>query len=244
VHAELQSLLNLQEKDLAVGSILDEIRAFEPEIAALDQELAAAEDALEAARKGIADAGDHRAALEEKIENFRVMQDRRRQRLEWVRGAKEASTLMAELDLGRSVLAKEEAEWIRSADRVTEAEQRAAEAEQAVQDTREAQAARREEIAARKAECEDRLAAARAEREKASKAVPVAMRSRYERIHQGRTPRVLYALHGDACGHCFTNVPHYRRQELVDGEGIVMCEACGVLMYFDEDASEEEPAES
>src|SRR3989475_3954794 len=39
----------------------------------------------------------------------------RSQRLEWVRGAKEASTLMAELDLARSVLAKEEAEFMRSA---------------------------------------------------------------------------------------------------------------------------------
>jgi len=52
------------------------------------------------------------------------MQEQRRQKLEWVRGAKEASTLMAELDLARTVLAKEEAEFMRSGDAVGEAERK------------------------------------------------------------------------------------------------------------------------
>lgn len=244
MHAELESLLNLQERDLAVEAIENEIRSFDPELERLDSELAEALDRLEAAQRGIVDAGTQRSELEEKIENFRVMQERRRQRLEWVRGAKEASTLMAELDLGRSVLAKEEAEWMRSADRVQEAEARAADAEKLVQEVREGQAARREEIEALKADCEDRLTAAQAEREAAAKQVKKPMRVRYERIHQGRAPRVLYPLHNDACGHCFTNVPMHRRQELIGEEGIVMCEACGVLLYHDEEAQDAEATES
>src|SRR5207245_6233205 len=82
-----------------------------------------------------------------KIANDRTMQEQRRQRLEWVRGAKEASTLMAELDLARSVLAKEEAEFMRSGDAVTEAERRAAEAEKALQEVRAQQAPLREGLA-------------------------------------------------------------------------------------------------
>jgi len=57
--------------------------------------------ALAVARAGIQAAMDRRDELEGKIANYRTMQDQRRQRLEWVRGAKEASTLMAELDLAR-----------------------------------------------------------------------------------------------------------------------------------------------
>src|SRR5207247_1464994 len=74
------------------------------------------------------------------------------QRLEWVRGAKEASTLMAELDLARTVLAKEEAEFMRSGDAVGEAERKAAEAENALQKLRDSQAAERESIAGRRQE--------------------------------------------------------------------------------------------
>src|SRR2546427_8521442 len=83
---------------------------------ALDESQAAAERALEAAQAAIQAALDRRDELEGKIANYRTMQEQRRQRLEWVRGAKEASTLMAELDLPRSVLAKEEAEFMPSGD--------------------------------------------------------------------------------------------------------------------------------
>jgi len=232
VLAELPKLLALQEKDRAIQAIREELEAFEPEVGTLDGDLRAAEERLEAARRGITEAGTRRTQLEEKVENFRQMQERRRQRLEWVRGAKEASTLMAELDLGRSVLAREEAEWLRSADRVSEAEAGAAEAERALQELKDGQAARREEIAALQAECKDRLAGVERERGEVAKGLSRPTLARYDRIRRGRAPMALYAMHGgDACGHCFTAVPMHRRQELQAGLGIVMCEACGVLIY-------------
>lgn len=240
MHADLEALLVLQEMDQAVRVVEDELAAFDPAVAALDAEVTEAEGVVEAAKRGAEDAGTRRSELEEKIENFRQMQERRRQRLEWVRGAKEASTLMAELDLGRSVLAKEEAEWMRSADRVQEAQVRAAEAEQALEDLRQSQTAPREEIAAKQADCRERLEAARKEREKAAKKVSRPIRAKYERILQGRAPMALYALHGEACGHCFTSVPMHRRQEIHDGRSIVTCEACGVLVYHLEIESEDE----
>lgn len=229
--AELPTLLALQERDKAIRAVKDELAAFDPEVSELDGEVRRAEERLSLAQHGIEDAGSRRVQLEEKIENFRQMQERRRQRLEWVRGAKEASTLMAELDLGRSVLAREEAEWMRSADRVQEAEAGAAAAEAGLEEVRAAQAARREEIAARQADCHDRLAAAEQERAAVAKRLSRTTLERYERIRRGRAPMALYALHVEACGHCFTAVPMHRRQEVQAGHAIVTCEACGVLIY-------------
>ena len=150
MHPELEPLLALQEKDQAVSAADAALAALAPEVEGLDVAVAAAERALDAARRAIQAAHDRRNELEGKIANYRTMQDQRRQRLEWVRGAKEASTLMAELDLARSVLAKEEAEFMRSGDAVTEAERRAAEAEKALQELREAQAPGREGLAGRR----------------------------------------------------------------------------------------------
>jgi predicted nucleic acid-binding Zn-ribbon protein len=231
VLAELHILLELQEKDRAIQSIKGEIAAFEPELEELDRDVGAAEQQLEAARRGITEAGTRRTELESKIESFRLAQERRRQRLEWVKGAKEAANLMAEIDLGRSVLAREEAEWIRTADKVQQAETLVAEAEQALEEVRAAQAARREEIAALQAECRDRMAVADAERKVVAKKLSPRALSQYERIRRGRAPLALYALHGDACGHCFTAIPMHRRQELQAGQTITLCEACGVLVY-------------
>lgn len=229
--AELRTMLDLQEKDRAIFVIQGEIAAFEPELADLDAAVQQAENQLESARNGIQEAADARSQLESKIENFRVAQERRRQRLEWVRGAKEAANLMAEIDLGRTVLAREEAEWVRSADNVQEAETRVAEAEQLLEEVRTGQAARREEIAALQAECRDRLAAAEKERAGVAKLLSKSALMQYDRIRRGRAPMALYALHGDACGHCFTAIPMHRRQELQAGQSITLCEACGVLVY-------------
>jgi predicted nucleic acid-binding Zn-ribbon protein len=224
-------LLELQEKDRAIQGIQGELAAFEPELEELDAEVQRIEDLLEQARRGIEEAADARTQLESKIENFRVAQERRRQRLEWVRGAKEAANLMAEIDLGRTVLAREEAEWIRSADKVQEAESAVSEAEQALEELKTAQAARREEIAAKQAECRDRLGVAEDERADVAKKLSKSAITQYERILRGRAPLALYALHGDACGHCFTAIPMHRRQELQAGQSITLCEACGVLVY-------------
>src|SRR5437764_5813226 len=234
VHPDLEMLLALQDKDVAVVGCDARLKALEPELRALDEQIAAAERVVDQARAGIQAALDRRDGLEGKIASYRTMQEQRRQRLEWVRGAKEASTLMAELDLARSVLAKEEAEFMRSGDAVAEAERRAAEAEQALAHLRAQQAAEREALAGRR----DAIAAEReravAEREQAAARVTPGMLARYERIRRGKAPLAVYPLHVDACGHCFTAVPTQRRTLIQRGVSIEACEACGVLLYAKE----------
>jgi len=234
VHPELESLLALQEKDIAVTQCDAQLAALTPELQVLEDRLAVAERALEQARGAIRVALGRKDELEGKIASYRTMQEQRRQKLEWVRGAKEASTLMAELDLARSVLAKEEAEFMRSGDAVGEAERKAAEAENALDQVRESQAAEREGLAGRRdAIAGERENAVRA-RETAAAAVSAAMLARYERIRRGKAPLPLFALHGGSCGNCFTAVPTQRRALIQRGATIESCEACGVLLYTKE----------
>ena len=234
MHPDLAALLVLQEKDIAVTDADAAVAALEPEVRALDDLLAAAQRVLDAAQRDIRTALERRDALEGKIASYRNMQEQRKQRLEWVRGAKEASTLMAELDLARSVLVKEEAEFMRSGDAVTETERRAAEAENVVQQVKEAQAPLRESLAGRREAILAERERAQRERAAAAGAVGAAFLARYERIRRGKAPLALYALHGDACGHCFTAVPTQRRALIQRGETIEGCEACGVLLYAKE----------
>jgi uncharacterized protein len=231
VHPDLDALLTLQEKDQAVTATDEALATLVPELEALDAALAVAERGLGAAQAAIQAAIGRRDELEGKIANYRTMQEQRRQRLEWVRGAKEASTLMAELDLARSVLAKEEAEFMRSGDAVTEAERKAADAEKALAEVRARQAPLREALAGRREQIAAERERAVEERERAAAQVDPALLARYERIRRGKAPLALYSLHGDACGHCFTAVPTQRRALIQHGASIEGCEACGVLLY-------------
>src|SRR6266849_739640 len=234
VHPDLEALLVLQDKDVAVAGCDTRVRALEPELRALDEQIAVAERVVDQARAGIQAALDRRDGLEGKIASYRTMQEQRRQRLEWVRGAKEASTLMAELDLARTVLAKEEAEFMRSGDAVGEAERKTAEAENALQNLRESQAAQREALAGKREEIVAEREGAILARDRAAKAVNPSLLARYDRIRRGKAPLAIYPLHGSSCGNCFTAVPTQRKALIQRGATIEGCEACGVLLYAKE----------
>lgn len=233
MHPDLEALLELQEKDKDVLAVEEELKALEPPIESLDGALSEFEAKSQSARATLDDLGNRRQELESKIESYQVMQERRRQKLDWVRGAKEASVLMAEIDLARTVLAQEEAEWLRSADKMQEAEQRTEEAEKRVTELKAQQEPPRAEIESKRAECNARLAVAMAERENLATSVAKPLLQRYERIRKGRARLALYPIHGDACGHCYTAVPLNVRQQMQQNEFLSDCEACGVMIYYD-----------
>ena len=234
MHPDLEALLILQDADVAVTSCDTRLKALDPELRTLDEQIVAAERVVTQARAGIQAALDRRDGLEGKIASYRTMQEQRRQRLEWVRGAKEASTLMAELDLARTVLAKEEAEFMRSGDAVSEAEKKTAEAENALQKVRDAQSAQRETLAGRRQEIVAERESATVARERAAKGVNPALLARYDRIRRGKAPLAVFPLHGSSCGNCFTAVPTQRKALIQRGATIEGCEACGVLLYAKE----------
>ncbi|PYP07141.1 MAG: hypothetical protein DMD59_15005, partial [Gemmatimonadetes bacterium] len=91
MHPDLEALLTLQDKDVALINCDARLKALEPEVQTLDEQIAAAERVVEQARASIQAALNRRDGLEGKIQSYRTMQEQRRQKLEWVRGAKEAS---------------------------------------------------------------------------------------------------------------------------------------------------------
>ena len=234
MHPDLEALLALQDKDVALASCDARLKGLDPELKALDDQIAAAERVVTQARAGIQAALERRDGLEGKIQSYRTMQEQRRQKLEWVRGAKEASTLMAELDLARTVLAKEEAEFMRSGDAVGEAERKTAEAENALQNVRDAQAAQREALAGKRQEIAAERELIAVERDGAAKGVNAVLLAKYDRIRRGKAPLAVFPLHGSSCGNCFTAVPTQRKALIQRGATIEGCEACGVLLYAKE----------
>lgn len=234
VQSDLKNLLALQEVDRRIMLVEEELRSYDPELEALDAEVERLEREAENQKAHLSTASDRRSELETRIETYRVMQERRRQKLEWVRGAKEASALMAEIDMARGVLAKEEAEWVRSADEVQEIATAADEAAGRVDEVRGEQAPRRAELAGLQDECRSRLEAHMVERKAAMKEVKPRLLAVYDRIRRGRAQFAMYELHGQACGQCYTAVPMHLRQQIQRGDIVATCEVCGVIMYHAE----------
>jgi uncharacterized protein len=231
MHADLVKLLDLQAKDAAIAEVDQRLAQVAQELVVLDQALQRARDSLEAAQRAAGDGQRRRDELETKIESYRILQERRSQRLEQVRNPKEASTLMAELDLARSVMAKEENEWVRTADALSLLESRVKDEERNLDALQAAQSSERAGIAERQGAIEVERAAIAQEREASAAVIDKALRNRYERLRRSRTNDVIVPLAGGACGGCHTSVPMNRRGQIRAGLVIEGCEACGAILY-------------
>jgi predicted nucleic acid-binding Zn-ribbon protein len=236
MHADLVKLLDLQAKDALLAEADQRLVALVEETSALDQVLQRARDSLQVARRALADGQRRRDELEAKIESYRTLQERRSQRLEHVRNPKEASTLMAELDLARSVMAKEEGEWVRSADAVVQLELKVQGEELNLKAVQTAQAPERAKVAERQATLQAERDTAMREREATAALIDKPLRTRYDRLRRTRTADVVVPLVGGACGSCHTSIPLNRRSQIRAGVVLDGCEACGAILYPSESA--------
>jgi predicted nucleic acid-binding Zn-ribbon protein len=234
MHPDLVKLLELQAKDVALLDADRRLDAILAEVEALDLELADQERAVAQAREAVAEAGRRRLEVEGKIENYKKLEERGRLRLEQVRTQKEMQAVNTELDLARSVLGKEEADWLKLADVLAGLEATGKAAEKKLEQMRESQQTARGEIDLRRADAERVRTEALASRDAAAQDVNRALRTRYERLRSVKSVSVVVALSGAACGACFTTVPLNRRSQIRAGTLIDSCESCGVILYADD----------
>ena len=231
MHADLVKLIDLQSKDAAVAAAEQRIADLGKETAGLDEVLQRARNLLEAARRAAADGQRRRDELETKIESYRILQERRRQRLEHVRNPKDATTLMTELDLAQSVMAKEENDWVRSAEMAVQLEVKVRDEERNFAAVEAAQAPERAAVTQRRAVLEGQRDEALRAREASAAQLDKVLRGRYDRLRRTRSNDVVVPLVGGACGSCHTAVPMNRRSQIRAGNVIDACEACGAILY-------------
>ena len=231
MHADLLKLLELQAKDAVLSGAEQRLADLNRDAAALDEALQRARVSLEAAQKALAEGRRKRDEMEAKIESYRLLQDRRKQRLEQVKNSKEATAVMAELDLARSVMAKEESDWVRTADGVVQLEIRVQAEETTLQTLESSQAEERALLEQRRAALEAERAAALRDREASAATIDRPLRTRYDRLRRSRSKDVVVPLVGGACGGCHTAVPLNRRSQIKAGSVIDGCEACGAILY-------------
>jgi hypothetical protein len=231
MHPDLQKLLDLQTKDLVLLAVDLRLRAVGDEHGALDDPLERAPGDVESVRRKLADAVQRREEMEKTIEAQRAQQEKRRARIEQVRTAREVQALMTEMDAARSVVARQESDWVKASEVAQQLETAVQEAEQRLSALESDQGGERARLeAAREAAATEREAASR-EREEAAGAVERGLRLRYDRLWAARTTTVVVPLRGDACGACFTAIPRNRRSQIRAGTHIEGCEACGVILY-------------
>jgi len=138
---------------------------------------------------------------------------------------------MAELELARSVMAKEETEWVRSAEAVTGLERRVSDEESKVAAVDLEQGPERARLEERRQELLAEREAAVRDREASADQIDKPLRTRYDRLRRARARDVVVPLVGGTCGACHTSIPLNRRSQIRSGAIIDGCEGCGAILY-------------
>jgi hypothetical protein len=231
MHPDLAKLLDLQTKDAALLELDLRLKGLYDEVERLDAELARSRNAVEEARRAQAAGIRRREEVEAKVESLRVLQERRRQRLELAKTTRELQALGSELELARSILAREEAEWFRAAEAVGSLEAEVGAAVQRLGELEATQIEQRELLARDVAAVEAERMVALAAREESARVLERPLLLRYDRLRQSRSTQVVVPIRGDACGACYTAIPMSRRSQIRTGFLLDGCEACGVILY-------------
>lgn len=235
MHPDLPKLLEVQLKDRRLAELDARAQAIAAERASLDALLERGRAELGTAERALADTTRRRDEAEQKLELQRSQHEKRRQRLEIERNPRVAAQLLADVELGRNILAQEEAEWVRMADDVAARTAVATAARERLASAEAEQAGARGVLDGRAAELGTEVAAAQAEREFAAAQLDKTLRLRYDRLRKSRKNEILVPADKGTCTACYTSIPRSRIGALqADGILIDGCEMCGAIIYVAE----------
>ena len=234
MHPEIQTLLALQEEDVAVHSIEEGIGALQPRLTDLDRQRQVAADALARARALVESEEKRQHELQTRLSELKHSHERNLANLDAVKKPKEAAAAMAQLETSRKGLGDLESELQAITRRITDARANVHAQEKALAELEESQAATRQEIGRERAALEEQMKGARGKRETTAQKVPRALLSKYDRIRGRKGVQAVFPLRGPSCGNCDTAIPMQRRNMMVGTGRIEVCEACGVLLYAGE----------
>lgn len=229
--SDIQSLLALQNDDLAIHDLETRLAALEPRIRELDARRQRIVDAIERQSGVVAAEEKKQAFLRDKIIEHRGLIDRNQAQLDAVKTMRQATAAAAQMEQAKKIVAGEESDLLALSRKLEELRGVLNAAKADLASCEAEQATARTEVAAERAAIDSELATAQAARKATAAAVPDALRSRYDRIRNKKRVRVVVPLSGLSCGACDTAIPMQRRHAMMSGTMIEMCEVCGVLMY-------------
>lgn len=234
MHAELETLLQLQAEDDVVDAIVARIDGITPRLAALDAERAKAARQLEQALGQLQAVERKQRDVAQLVAEHRQRQERNVAQLDLVKRMKEATAAMQQVEAGKKLLLEGEHDLREIGTRV-DAIRNATEAHrEALTEFDATQGEKRAAIEGERQALDAELASARARRAAAAQKVPAEMRGLYDRIRGRRHSQVVFPIHDGACGSCDTAVPVQRRNRMHAKGSLEPCEGCGMLLYATE----------
>lgn len=234
---ELEALLELQRRD----TLLLDARRRRSELPArreaLRGALAAAKADLDRAKKDLDAARMSRRALEKDVEGFQAEIAKLERQLLDVKTNHEYTAMRHQIDGVKQKRSDVETKILEGFEReeTLAASQKSAEKRVADEEARLKQG--EGDLDREAAALEETLATLTHDRDEVRPRVPAPVLTRYDRLAGARDGVAVAEVRKAACGACFRSLTPHAMQEIRRGEAIMICEACGRILIFNEGSS-------
>lgn len=234
---ELEALLELQRRD----TLLLDARRRRSELPArreaLRGALAAARGDLDRAKKELDAARASRRALEKEVESFQAEAGKLERQLLDVKTNQEYTAMRHQIEGVKQKRSDVETKILESFEREEGLAAAVKSGEKRVADEEARLKQGEAELDREAAALDESLAALTSDRDQVRPRVPAPVLSRYDRLAGARDGVAVAEVRKAACGACFRALTPHAMQEVRKGEAILICEACGRILIFNEGTS-------
>jgi predicted nucleic acid-binding Zn-ribbon protein len=237
IKSDLELLLQLQVIDYDLGE-LERSKEYLPDMmATLRREMEEVTSRLAEQRKALDHSRVMQKNLELEIKSKEAALQKYQQQMMSIKTNKEYDALVAEIDAIKMAISTAESSLLQTMDLSAALEK---EIESLVEKDRQVQEnnARQLQILQEKIDSiDEKVSDKESARQDIVNAVPKRTLSIYERVRRGKGGRAVVTVRKRACGACFKALTPKKIQEIKRGDTIHTCDACGCLLYWDDDES-------
>ncbi|MXW78331.1 MAG: hypothetical protein F4Z57_04970 [Gemmatimonadetes bacterium] len=229
----LLQLLKLQEVDKKLFSLEEAKEKYPAEIDLRRSKLAEARAVLSDLEAQDADLAKQQRHCEREIESSKATLREREERFSVVTTNKEYDSLQLEIEICKKTIAEHETQLLKAIEGQERIQEKIAEEQDVFEEIRAVEQERIDELEGQLGTMQEQIDEVEKSREVVANSIDAQLLQTYK-SKKGRRGIRIAAVHKEACGACFHQMPAQMLNEVRVGDRVIHCESCGTIMVWDE----------
>ncbi len=238
MQSDLEKLLKLQIIDYDLGE-LERSKEYLPDMMEnLNREIKEAQEKLENAIAALEEAKVQQKNLEVEIAAKEAELEKFQKQMMTIKTNKEYDALVAEIDAVKTAISEKETELLKVMETITQLEEEIPQFREQHERIQENDSKQLKILQEKIDSIGDKISSKELERNSITSSIPRPTLAIYERVRKGKGGTVVVAVKKRSCSACHNTLTPQRVQEIRRGDKIYTCDACGRLLYWDDNLSD------
>ncbi|MYI62936.1 MAG: hypothetical protein F4105_15015, partial [Gemmatimonadetes bacterium] len=180
-----------------------------------------------------ADLAKQQRHCEREIESSKATLREREERFSVVTTNKEYDSLQLEIEICKKTIAEHETQLLKAIEGQERIQEKIAEEQDVFEEIRAVEQERIDELEGQLGTMQEQIDEVEKSREVVANSIDAQLLQTYK-SKKGRRGIRIAAVHKEACGACFHQMPAQMLNEVRVGDRVIHCESCGTIMVWDE----------